>query len=523
VNEVTDIYERLPERFNASEYFIRTLNTEAGRANHPALFYKEEMYTYGEMERQINKYGNAILNKGIQMKERIAILVPDHPAYVFAFWGVIRTAIVPVLINTRLHIEDIRYILQDSQARLLITTRAWKQALGPLTSTEITGVLLIDEDAEPEESLQEWTAHSSDNLAAAPTSRDDIAFWLYTSGSSGRPKGVLHLHHDMVICTELYGQGILKITEDDLLYSVAKLPFAYGLGNTTFLAFGAGAASVVSDAQNAMEIIEVIQRFRPTLFFAVPSAYQSVLHMSDIVALDTSPIRICVSAGEVLPRALWHQWQEKFGDEIVEGLGTTELLHIFISNRPGSVNAGSTGKAVPGYSVSVVDEYNNPVPPGTIGELMVCGESLMQGYWNRQEENERLMQGSCMKTGDKFYQDDDGYFWYAGRSIDLFKVNGLWVRAQEVENILLLHPKIKEASVNGEISQEQLTKVAAYLVLQPDAVPSEALSKDIIRFMKSRMEHYKCPSQFYYIPEIPKGPTGKIDRVRLRDLISISR
>lgn len=521
VNQVQDIYQRLPELFNVSEYFIRTCNTDVGRVHKPALLYEDEVYTYGQLEQQIQRYGHALLQSGIEMEQRIAILLPDQPAYVFAFWGAIRAGIVPVLVNTRLHIDDILYILEDSRVRLLITNRKWKNDLSLLKSPWLKNVLLVDGDAHSEESLYTLTSQAEDGLSTAPTNRDDIAFWLYTSGSSGRPKGVMHLHHDMVICMEQYGKQTLGINEQDVIFSVAKLSFAYGLGNSTFLAFGAGATSILSDVQNAFEIAELIQRFRPTLFFAVPSAYLSLLQISDIISLDTSFIRICVSAGEVLPKTLWYQWNEKLGNEILEGLGTTELLHIFISNKLGQVKPGSTGLAVPGYSVSVVDEHDNCVALGKVGELMVCGESLMQGYWNRHGESQRVMQGSCMKTGDKFYQDEEGFFWYVGRSVDLFKVNGLWVRSHEVENMLLLHPKIKEVSVTGENSDDQLTKIAAYVVLQPEVEMTETLSLEFIRFMKSRIDHYKCPNRFYYVNEIPKGPTGKIDRIRLRDLLSI--
>lgn len=515
---MNEIYSNLPEIFNASEYFIKNCNLEKGRGSKSALLYKDNIYTYGDVEKYSSQYGNMLLDLGIQIEQRIAILLPDQPEYVFAFWGAIRAGIVPVLINERLKIKDIRFIIENCRAKLLLTNTRWKNELEEINSPWLKHVLLVDKDVPSEESVHSIINKYSIELQTAKTSRDDIAFWMYTSGSSGVPKGVMHLHHDMVICTELYGKGILNMTEKDLIYSVAKLPFAYGLGNTLFLTFGVGATSILDGSTNAFEILDVINSRKPTLFFATPSVYSAILHVKDLISIDISTIRTMVSGGEILPKTLWHKWKENFGNEILEGLGTTELLHIFISNRIGQIKPGSTGLEVPGYSVSIVDENNKPVPPGVVGDLMVGGESLMLGYWNRHLETQKVMFGNYMKTGDKYYRDEDGYFYYVGRSIDLFKVNGLWVEAHEVENILLRNPKVKQAAVNGQFNEESLTKVVAYVTLQPEIEPSQELTRELTRFMKANLDHYKCPTVYNYVNEIPLGATGKIDRIKLKEI-----
>lgn len=511
-----NIYSNLPEKFNVSEYLIRTCNTNKNRGDKIALCYANSKYTYSDIEKYICKYGNALRNLQIVMEQRIAILLPDQPEYVFALLGAIRVGIVPILINTRLKPNDIRYIIKDSRIHALITNKEWKSKLGAIDTPWLQHVIIIDDSTS--NNFLSTVETCSEQLETSPTSRDDIAFWMYTSGSSGRPKGVLHMHHDIVICIELFGKGILNMTEDDIVYSVAKLPFAYGLGNSTFLTFGVGATSILSDSNNAFEIVNTINEYKPSIFFGVPTIYSSLLHIADIALIDTNSMRIMYSAGEVLPMALWNSWKERFGVEIIEGMGTTELLHVFISNQFGKVKPGSTGLEVPGYKVQVVDANNTPVPVGVIGDLLVSGESLMLGYWNRHEENQKVMFGNSMRTGDKFYQDKDGYFWYVGRSIDLFKVNGMWVEAHEIENVLLKHPKVRQAAVDDEVSQEELTQIVAYVVLAPSILPNNDLVKELTRYMKSNIDHFKCPTKYNFVSEIPMGPTGKIDRARLKQI-----
>lgn len=511
-----NIYSNIPQTFNISEYIFRTCNIEKGRGGKTAFIYGDSKYKYEDVEKYCCKYGNAFLNMQIKMEQRIAILLPDQPEYIFALFGAIRAGIVPVLVNTRLKIKDIRYIIQDSRVQLLLTNKKWKQELGQIETPWLKHIILVDDESN-ENDFNSIVTNCSEKLVTAPTSRDDAAFWMYTSGSSGRPKGVIHLQHDMLICLELFSKRLIKITENDIMYSIAKLPFAYGLANSTYLTFGVGATSILSDSNNAFEIVETVKKYKPTLFFAVPTVYSSLLHIADIAEIDTSSMRMMYSAGEVLPKALWHKWKERFGVEIIEGMGTTELLNGFLSNIPGKVRPGSTGLAIPGYQVDVVDESNKPVPPGVIGDLMVSGESLMLGYWNRHEENQKVMFGGSMKTGDKFYRDEEGYFWYVGRCIDLFKVNGMWVQAREIEDILTKHPKVYQVAIDDEISDEELTKIVAYVVLQSQVQLSDELTKELMRYMKANIEHFKCPAVYRYVKEIPIGPTGKINRILLKE------
>ncbi|ALB45658.1 benzoate-CoA ligase family protein [Clostridium beijerinckii] len=506
-----DIYSSIPEKFNISEYLFRECNIEKGRGKKAAFYFKDIKYTYEEVDKYCCKYGNLFLNMGLQMEQRIAILLPDQPAYIFSFFGAIRAGIVAVLINTRLKIEDIKYIIEDSRIQLLLTDKNWKERLGNIKTPWLKNIIIIDDDSQ-ENKFDNIIESCSETLETAQTTRDDIAFWMYTSGSSGRPKGVMHLQHDMYICIELFSKGLMKMTENDVMYSIAKLPFAYGLANSTYLTFGVGATSILSDSNSAFDIVENVKKYKPTLFFAVPVIFASLLHIVDVEPLDTSSIRIMYTSGEVLPKSLWYKWKERFGIELVQGMGTTEFLNGFLSDIPGNVRPGSTGLPIEGYEVKVVDENNNPVKPGVVGDLLVSGESLMCGYWNRHNETQKVLFGNSMKTGDKFYQDEDGYFYYVGRCIDLFKVNGLWVKATEIEDVLTRNPKIYQVAIDDEISEEELTKIVAYVVLQPSVEPNEELTREFKRFMKSNIEHFKCPAEYRYVDEIPKGPTGKIDR-----------
>src|SRR5881409_2289280 len=366
--------------------------------------------------------------------------------------------------------------------------------------------------------FESWVSKASRSLEPADTSKDDVAFWLYSSGSTGFPKGAVHLHHDMVVCSDTYGLQVLGITERDRTFSAAKLFFAYGLGNNMYFPMRVGAEAVLySGRPTAEAVFQVLERYRPTLFFGVPTLYASMLQMQDAEdRFDLSSLRLCVSAGEALPADLYQRWVKRFGVELLDGIGTTEILHIFLSNRPGRVKPGSSGSPVPGYEAIIVDEAGNPVRRGEIGSLRVKGDSTMAYYWNRHEKTKETLFGPWIQTGDKYYQDEDGDFWYCGRSDDMLKVGGIWVSPVEVEATLVAHEAVLEAAVVGQQDAEKLVKPKAYVVLKDPKDASQELAEELKEFVRNRIAPYKKPWWIDFVPSLPKTATGKIQRYRLR-------
>ncbi|MBE7384665.1 MAG: benzoate-CoA ligase family protein [Leptolyngbya sp. SIO1E4] len=507
------ISERLPSVFNAAAYFIEG-DLAQERSEKAAFYHQEETYTYAQVNSFVRRTAGLLSDFGLERENRIAILLPDSPEFVFAFWGAVWLGAVPVPINTACTIDDIQYILQDSRAKIFLTTQEWQEKLAPIQSQFLRHVVITD-GKHP--FVSRLTQQTSERLSCADTYRDEPAFWLYTSGSTGRPKGVIHLHQSMVACAEYYGRSTLGLHKGDITYSVAKMAFAYGLGNTLYMPMAVGAAAVLSDASNAFDIIADIQRYRPTVLFGIPSAYADILALDDISPLDASSLRLCVSAAEQMPKSIWQKWLKRYDQEICEGIGTTEFLHIFLSNRLEECKPGYSGCPVPGYEVQVVDEKGSLCPPGEIGDLQVSGESLMLGYWNRLQETRKAIYGSCMRTGDKYLRDSDGYFRFMGRADDLFKVNGQWISPMEIEDILYQHPQISEVAVAPESnSGEQLTQVVAYVSLKPGQEPSSELEAGIRKFAKQQLPHFKAPKKVHFLENLPRTSTGKVHRKLLR-------
>ncbi|MBR8836540.1 MAG: benzoate-CoA ligase family protein [Stigonema ocellatum SAG 48.90 = DSM 106950] len=502
------ISELLPQVFNVAAYFIEG-NLKQGRSEKIAFYYQDETYTYGQLKSFVQRTALTFSHLNLERENRIAILLPDSPEFVFAFWGAIWLGAVPVPINTASSVDDIQYVLQDSRAKILLTTQELQEKLAPIQSQFLRHVLLAD----GENSFMSLLAQQDESLPYTDTSRYEPAFWLYTSGSTGRPKGVIHLHQNMVVCAERYGKAMLNLNSDDITYSVAKIPFAYGLGNTLYMPMAVGASAVLSDAHNAFDIITDIQRYRPTVLFGIPSIYTAILAVKEICPLDVSSLRLCVSAAEQLPKSVWHQWLKIYNHEICEGIGTTEFLHIFLSNRVGSSKPGSSGRPVPGYEVQVVDENGCPCSPDEIGDLEVSGESLMLGYWNRLQETRKVLYGHTMRTGDKYLCDTEGCFWFMGRTDDLFKVNGQWISPMEIEDVLHQHPQVLEVAVIPESNcGEELTQVVAYVSLKPGQEASPEIEDSIRKFAKQRLPHFKAPKEVHFVANLPRTSTGKIHR-----------
>ncbi len=515
----------IPDQFNAATAFLDR-NLAEGRGTKTAVYFEGNAYTYAQIAELANRVGNALLDLGVDMEQRVALLLLDSPQFAAGFFGAIKIGAVPVPLNTTLRPNDYVYMLNDSRARvLLIHSVVWsqiQQILPELKYVRHIVVVGLEQDGTKDTAtlhdFEKWTQKASAELQAAATTKDDSAFWLYSSGSTGFPKGCVHLQHDMTYCTEFYAKPILGIREEDITFSAAKLFFAYGLGNNLYFPFAVGASAVHYPERPLPEdMFKVVQQYRPSIFFGVPTLYAGMLALPDVEKrFDFSSVRICVSAGEALPADILRRWKEKFNVDILDGIGSTEILHIFISNRIGQIKPGSSGKLVPGYEALITDESGHAVKQGEIGNLLIRGDSTAAYYWNKHEKTKDIINGHWIHTGDKYYEDDESFLWYCGRSDDMLKVGGQWVSPVEVEGALIAHPSVLEAAVVGAMDADELVKPKAYIVLNQGYEASEAMANELKTFVKGRLASFKYPRWIEFVPELPKTATGKIQRFKLR-------
>jgi benzoate-CoA ligase len=451
------------------------------------------------------------------------VLLPDVPEFAYTFFGAIKTGAVAVPVNTLLKPHDYEYLLNDSRARALVVHARLLPVLEPVRSSlrHLRDVLVVG-DAPGEVSYASAVATESDALPAEPMGDDDAAFWLYSSGTTGFPKGAIHLQHDMICCAESFGRGVLGITAADRTFSVARLFFAYGLGNALYFPFYVGAATILHPGRPEPQLVfDVVARHKPTLFYSVPTSYAAMLAAMDAgVPADFGSVRLCSSAGEPLAASLYERWRARTGIEILDGIGSTEVLHTFLANRAGRVRPGSSGEIVPGYEARIVDGDGRDVPDGEVGDLVIKGESICAGYWNRQDQSRRTIVGEWIRTGDKYSRDADGYFWYQGRSDDMLKVGGQWVSPAEVESTLVTHAAVLEAAVVGREDAQRLVKPMAFVVLKDEYAASAELELELQSHVKARLALYKYPRWVAFVDELPKTATGKIQRYKLRALAS---
>jgi benzoate-CoA ligase len=510
-----------PDHFNVVEPLVDAHLTQ-GRGDKPALLCGEETVTYRDLAERVNRVGNALLALGIRMEDRVAILMPDSPGCVYAFFGAMKIGAVSIPMNTNLLPKDYAYLLNDSRARVLIVHAS---LLGKVTEVRaglryLERLVVAGDVADHALSLEQVMAAASPELALADTSKDDAAFWLYSSGTTGFPKGAIHLHHDMIVEADLYARETIGLRESDVSFSIAKLFFAYGLGNGLYFPLRTGGTTVLLPERPLPDtVFAVIDRYQPTVFYGVPTGYAALLNAAERAGRTSlGRVRLCVSAGEPLPKPIYEKWLARFGAEILDGIGSTEILHIFISNRPGRVKPGSTGEVVPGYEARIVGDDGKDLPVGQTGTLLIKGDSIAAGYWNKHEATKTTFLGEWINTHDKYRKDEDGYYWYAGRTDDVMKVSGLYVWPADVESILLEHPAVLESGLAGVPDADGLVKPWAYVVLKRGYEPSDDLARELQAFVKARAEPHKYPRVIRFVDDLPKTATGKIQRYKLREM-----
>ena len=509
----------LPLRYNAADILDRNV------ASHPqktALYTTDGDFTFEAMGRATNRVANALGDMDVRMGDAVAILCLDTAEWVATFFGTLKRGGVAAGMSTLLTSDEIRFILNDSRARVIVVHAALLAGLEEarpacpfLEHVIVVGGPAPDGDL----TFEQWIDSAEAPFDTAPTHRDDFATLNYSSGTTGKPKGILHAHKDLVLTAELWGSRTLGLTESDRTFSLAKLFFTFGLGGNLLFPWHVGASSVLyqGSPRQATNVLEVVDRFHPTILFNAPTGYASALAVEDFTnRYDLSSLRLCVSAAEALPAPLWHAWKDRTGLDILDGIGSTENFHIFLSNRPGDICPGSSGKPVEGYEMRIVDEDGAPVPRGEVGNLHVKGETAAHSYLHDSARSRESFLGAWLNTGDKYYEDDRGYFWHAGRSDDMLKVGGIWVSPVEVESTLIGHEAVLECAVVGVADQAGLIKPKAFVVTAPGVEPTAELADTLVHHCTDSISAYKRPRWIEFLDELPKTATGKIQRFRLR-------
>jgi len=499
----------VPREYNAA-YDLVERNLKAGRGVKVAFHDDAGSMTYAQLAERVNRFGSGLLAMGLRMEDRVLIAMHDSADWPVAFLGAIRAGIIPVAVNTLLTTKDYQYMLSDSRAKALVVS----EALLPQFKPVLEGLPFLKHVIVSGSSFNDVLAKGQASLAPAPTTRDDACFWLYSSGSTGMPKGTVHAHSSMIETAELYARGVLGMQESDVVFSAAKLFFAYGLGNSLSFVLAAGATAVLmAERPTPAAVFKRLTEKKPTLFYGVPTLYAGMLADPNFPKKESLALRICVSAGEALPPQIAKSFKEKAGLDILDGIGSTEMLHIFLSNRPKEFRYGSTGKAVPGYELRLVDEQGKPVKQGELGELEISGPTGAMYYWNNRAKSRSTFTGSWTKSGDKYTQDADGFYVYGGRTDDMLKVGGIWVSPAEVEAALVSHAAVLEAAVIGKEDEQKLVKPKAFVVLKPGA---RATDEELKAHVKAKLAPYKYPRWIEFAAELPKTATGKIQRFKLR-------
>jgi len=516
-----------------ADYFLYH-NLEEGRANKTCLYYEDQTYTYGETALLSNRAGNALREFGLALEERVLIILPDCPEFVWTWFGAARIGSVITMVNPLLQADDYKYYLDYTRARVAVIHESLLSTFNEAAADAhyLRGVLVVGRhdvempaDVDFTNDRVVWSsfaaaiAGADDACLRADTHRDDIAIWLFSSGSTGKPKGAVHLQHDLPFNTEVFAKRTMGVNEDDLTVSVPKLFFGYATGTNLLFPFAVGGATALfSERSTAEKLFEVIEKYRPTVLTTVPTMINSMLNAPDVASRDLSSLRFCYSAGEALPVELYDRWMKSLNIEICDGIGSAEMFHIYITNRPGDVKPGSLGRVVEGYEAIIVDADDKEVAPNQMGTLKVKGDSAALCYWNAHEKSKETFAGDWCTTGDQFHVDDEGYYWYHGRTDDMLKVSGIFVAPAEIENCLLQHEAVLECAVIGTDAGDGLVKPKAFVVLRDEhpVTPAYDLVQTLQTFVKSRLAPYKYPRWIEFVSSLPKNDRGKIDRKQLK-------
>ena len=515
--------------YNAVSDFVDA-NVDRGLEKKIVFTDPQRTQSYGELQAATCRFGRGLQMLGLRQESRVVLIMLDTVDFPTAFWGAIRAGIIPIPLNTMLTAEQYAYMLEDSRAEAIVISAPLAKAIEPILDRVTylrTAVIAGLEGDGRAPALGRLKTHrfadvrdaGAPEVWTAPTVRDEAAFWLYSSGSTGAPKGAKHVHTSLMATARLYGQGILGFRADDVVFSVAKLYFAYGLGNSMTFPMSVGASTVLlSDRPTPKSVLEIMRRHRPTLLFGTPTFYGAMLADEEIGrGAGSDRLRLCVSAGEALPPNFGERWREVVGTDILDGIGSTEMLHIFVSNRPGEIRFGTTGKPVPGYEAKIVDETGRELGAGEVGELVIRGPSAAEGYWNQRGKSQRIFAGEWTHTGDKYIRDEDGFYRCCGRTDDMFKVSGIWVSPFEVEAALVSHEAVLEAAVIGKEDQDGLIKPKAFVVLKAGQQADERLFEALKEHVKQHAGLWKYPRWFEVRADLPKTATGKIQRFKLRE------
>jgi 4-hydroxybenzoate-CoA ligase len=527
-----DLLQRKP--YNAATDFVDA-PVARGLGQKIAFVDGDRSLRYGELQERSCRLGAALKKLGMRPEERLALLLHDTVDFPVAFWAGIRAGIVVLPLNTLLTTEQYAYILGDSRASAIVASASLAKTLVPILNRlpRLRTIILVGPGADDASVFGERKVHNFADLLlsgapdwfAAPTLSDEVAFWMYTSGSTGDPKGVKHVHTTMMAAARLMGREVIGIREDDVVFSAAKLFFSYGMGNAMAFPMSVGATTVLLSQRPTPEtVFDVMRRHRPTIFYGVPTLFASMLAHKDMTAgAGSDRLRLTISAGEALPGHLGERWHQVTGVDVLDGIGSTEMFQTFLSNQPGDVRLGTTGKAVPGYELKILDEQGHEVAYGDIGELVVRGPTAAEGYWNQRAKSRRTFAGEWTFTGDKFFRDAEGYFHYCGRTDDMFKVSGMWVSPFEVEAVLASHEAVLEAAVIGKRDADGLIKPKAFVVLRNGFAVNESLIETLRVHVKSCAGPWKYPRWIDVRPDLPRTATGKIQRFKLRELESEDR
>ena len=507
------------ERLNAATLLDR--NLDAGRVDKPAFLTADGSVTYGELASLTAAVASYLVDLGVQREQRVLMILDDSPAFPATFLGAMRIGAVPVPVNPMDRVDNYVYYLDDSYASVLVVEASLLPGLeAELESRLGLHVLVVDGDPGPHASFDAVARERGGSGGLPPptdTHREDMAFWLYSSGSTGRPKGVVHAHGDIGVTVDQYARNILEISADDTCYSTTKLFHAYGLGNGLTFPLSVGAcAGLVKGRSTPERIFDAVGRYRPTLFFSVPALYAAMVKTPGAREVDFSSVRACVSAAEALPAAVLARWQALAGVPILDGIGSTEMLHIYCSNTLDDLAPGTSGRPVPGYELRLVDERGLDVPSGDAGDLMVRGDSCAGYYWHQRDKTRHCMRGEWFHTGDRYIVDAEGHYVYQGRSDDMIKVGGLWVSPADVEGCLVKHPAVSEAAVIG-VHVDDLSRIKAFVICATAPDDPDSLADELRAWCKEHLRRYEYPHVVEFVEDLPRTPTGKVQRYKLRE------